>query len=64
MSEPGMLGRPYRRLTLGIVSVVFLIAFEATAVGTATRAASPITRPPSKGIRTPASPGSAGRGWA
>ena len=31
----GVLGRPYRALTLGIVSVVLLIAFEATAVGTA-----------------------------
>lgn len=30
-----MLGRPYRALTLGIVSVVLMIAFEATAVGTA-----------------------------
>lgn len=32
---PGVLNRPYRALTLGIVSVVLLIAFEATAVGTA-----------------------------
>lgn len=31
----GMLGRTYRALSIGIVSVVFLIAFEATAVGTA-----------------------------
>jgi MFS family permease len=31
----GVLGRPHRALTLGIVSVVLLIAFEATAVGTA-----------------------------
>jgi MFS family permease len=31
----GLLGRRYRALTLGIVSVVLLIAFEATAVGTA-----------------------------
>jgi len=31
----GVLSRPYRALTLGIVSVVLLIAFEATAVGTA-----------------------------
>ncbi|NLU66573.1 MFS transporter [Streptomyces sp. HNM0574] len=30
-----VLSRPYRALTLGIVSVVLLIAFEATAVGTA-----------------------------
>jgi MFS family permease len=28
-------GRPYRALTLGIVTVVLLIAFEATAIGTA-----------------------------
>src|SRR3954453_15112788 len=33
--EEGVLGRPYRALTVGIVSVVLLIAFEATAVGTA-----------------------------
>ncbi|MFI6588489.1 MFS transporter [Embleya sp. NPDC050493] len=33
--EPGVLTRPYLRLTLGIVSVVLLIAFEAMAVGTA-----------------------------
>ncbi|MGC0420777.1 MFS transporter [Embleya sp. AB8] len=32
---PGVLTRPYRALTLGIVSVVLLIAFEAMAVGTA-----------------------------
>ncbi|MFD8690253.1 MFS transporter [Streptomyces sp. NPDC059651] len=31
----GVLGRTYRALSVGIVSVVFLIAFEATAVGTA-----------------------------
>lgn len=31
----GVLGRTYRALSIGIVSVVFLIAFEATAVGTA-----------------------------
>ncbi|WP_328900404.1 MFS transporter [Streptomyces sp. NBC_00441] len=31
----GILGRTYRALSIGIVSVVFLIAFEATAVGTA-----------------------------
>ncbi|UGY91674.1 MFS transporter [Streptomyces gobiensis] len=31
----GVLSRPYRPLTLGIVTVVMLIAFEATAVGTA-----------------------------
>ncbi|MFD8424279.1 MFS transporter [Streptomyces sp. NPDC059466] len=31
----GVLSRPYRALTVGIVSVVLLIAFEATAVGTA-----------------------------
>ncbi|MEU9761115.1 MFS transporter [Streptomyces sp. NPDC001834] len=31
----GVLGRSYRALSVGIVSVVFLIAFEATAVGTA-----------------------------
>ncbi|WP_326808431.1 MFS transporter [Streptomyces sp. NBC_01775] len=30
-----VLSRPYRALTLGIVSVVLMIAFEATAVGTA-----------------------------
>ncbi|MFH9065488.1 MFS transporter [Streptomyces coeruleorubidus] len=38
-SVPGVdetvLGRPYRALSFGIVSVVLLIAFEATAVGTA-----------------------------
>ncbi|NGO11285.1 MFS transporter [Streptomyces sp. HC44] len=38
-TEPGaddsVLGRPYRALSIGIVSVVLLIAFEATAVGTA-----------------------------
>ncbi|MCH0560777.1 MFS transporter [Streptomyces sp. MUM 16J] len=31
----GVLSRPYRALSVGIVSVVLLIAFEATAVGTA-----------------------------
>ena len=31
----GVLGRSYRALSVGIVSVVLLIAFEATAVGTA-----------------------------
>jgi MFS family permease len=31
----GVLGREYRALSIGIVSVVLLIAFEATAVGTA-----------------------------
>lgn len=34
-SGEGVLGRTYRALSVGIVSVVFLIAFEATAVGTA-----------------------------
>ncbi|GAB2617075.1 MFS transporter [Streptomyces capparidis] len=34
-AEEGVLGRTYRALTLGIVSVVSLIAFEATAVNTA-----------------------------
>ncbi|MFD0344637.1 MFS transporter [Streptomyces sp. NPDC127117] len=34
-SGEGVLGRSYRALSVGIVSVVFLIAFEATAVGTA-----------------------------
>lgn len=33
--EEGVLSRPYRALSIGIVSVVLLIAFEATAVGTA-----------------------------
>ena len=33
--EQGVLGRGYRALSVGIVSVVLLIAFEATAVGTA-----------------------------
>ncbi|MEW2618684.1 MFS transporter [Streptomyces sp. NPDC048106] len=33
--DGGVLGRAYRALSVGIVSVVFLIAFEATAVGTA-----------------------------
>lgn len=34
-SEGGILGSAYRALSFGIISVVFLIAFEATAVGTA-----------------------------
>ncbi|MCC0097956.1 MFS transporter [Streptomyces flavotricini] len=36
-AEPdgGILGSAYRALSMGVVSVVFLIAFEATAVGTA-----------------------------
>ncbi|NGO44618.1 MFS transporter [Streptomyces ureilyticus] len=34
-AEDSVLGRPYRALSIGIVSVVLLIAFEATAVGTA-----------------------------
>ncbi|NEB04839.1 MFS transporter [Streptomyces sp. SID13726] len=34
-SGEGVLGRSYRALSIGIVSVVVLIAFEATAVGTA-----------------------------
>jgi MFS family permease len=34
-AEEGVLSRPYRALSIGIVSVVLLIAFEATAVGTA-----------------------------
>ncbi|MFE0525422.1 MFS transporter [Streptomyces sp. NPDC058954] len=34
-AEEGVLGRDYRALSVGIVSVVVLIAFEATAVGTA-----------------------------
>ncbi|MFI8187216.1 MFS transporter [Streptomyces sp. NPDC085946] len=33
--EGGVLSRPYRALSIGVVSVVLLIAFEATAVGTA-----------------------------
>ncbi|MFC5884877.1 MFS transporter [Kitasatospora sp. CM 4170] len=33
--QGGVLGGPYRALTLGIVSVVLLLAFEATAVNTA-----------------------------
>src|SRR3954471_4644742 len=33
--EEGVLSGPYRALSIGIVSVVLLIAFEATAVGTA-----------------------------
>ncbi|MFI1724087.1 MFS transporter [Streptomyces sp. NPDC020489] len=35
VDEEGVLGRSYRALSVGIVSVVLLIAFEATAVGTA-----------------------------
>lgn len=35
VSEETVLGRSYRALSIGIVSVVLLIAFEATAVGTA-----------------------------
>src|SRR4051812_40776798 len=31
----GVLAPPYRTLSIGMVSVIFLIAFEATAVGTA-----------------------------
>lgn len=34
-ADDGVLGRAYRALSIGIVSVVLLIAFEATAVGTA-----------------------------
>ncbi|WP_051865528.1 MFS transporter [Streptomyces griseus] len=34
-ADEGVLGRSHRALTVGIVSVVLLIAFEATAVGTA-----------------------------
>ncbi|MFC9845506.1 MFS transporter [Streptomyces sp. NPDC060223] len=34
-TDDGVLGREYRALSIGIVSVVLLIAFEATAVGTA-----------------------------
>lgn len=34
-SSGGILAAPYRVLSIGIISVVFLIAFEATAVGTA-----------------------------
>ncbi|MGW0412194.1 MFS transporter [Streptomyces collinus] len=34
-NEDGVLGRAHRALSIGIVSVVLLIAFEATAVGTA-----------------------------
>ncbi|MFI1762069.1 MFS transporter [Streptomyces sp. NPDC020800] len=34
-TDGGVLSRPYRALSIGIVSVVLLIAFEATAVGTA-----------------------------
>lgn len=34
-SQGGILGPAYRTLSIGIISVVFLIAFEATAVGTA-----------------------------
>ncbi|MFG2941659.1 MFS transporter [Streptomyces sp. NPDC048282] len=35
VDDEGVLGRSYRALSVGIVSVVLLIAFEATAVGTA-----------------------------
>ncbi|MGW0734179.1 MFS transporter [Streptomyces sp. NPDC002851] len=35
LARTGVLRRPYRALSIGIVSVVFLVAFEATAVGTA-----------------------------
>ncbi|SDK68436.1 Predicted arabinose efflux permease, MFS family [Streptomyces indicus] len=35
MPQEGVLGRTFRALSIGIVSVVVLIAFEATAVGTA-----------------------------
>ncbi|MGW0184356.1 MFS transporter [Streptomyces sp. NPDC003362] len=35
VERDGVLARPYRALSIGIVSVVLLIAFEATAVGTA-----------------------------
>ncbi len=35
VDDEGVLGRSYRALSIGIVSVVLLIAFEATAVGTA-----------------------------
>ncbi|THA53872.1 MFS transporter [Streptomyces sp. A1136] len=34
-SQGGVLAPPYRTLSIGMVSVIFLIAFEATAVGTA-----------------------------
>ncbi|GGN38812.1 hypothetical protein GCM10011578_084620 [Streptomyces fuscichromogenes] len=34
VDQRGVLGRSYRALSVGIVSVVLLIAFEATAVGT------------------------------
>ncbi|MEU9231332.1 MFS transporter [Streptomyces subrutilus] len=34
-AQGGILGAAYRTLSIGIISVVFLIAFEATAVGTA-----------------------------
>ncbi|CAM5441812.1 MFS transporter OS=Streptomyces aurantiogriseus OX=66870 GN=GCM10010251_67210 PE=4 SV=1 [Streptomyces aurantiogriseus] len=34
-SDETVLGRSYRALSVGIVSVVLLVAFEATAVGTA-----------------------------
>ncbi len=33
--QGGILGSAYRTLSIGIISVIFLIAFEATAVGTA-----------------------------
>jgi len=35
VAAEGVLSRPYRALSIGVVSVVLLIAFEATAVGTA-----------------------------
>ncbi|EST21148.1 hypothetical protein N566_27710, partial [Streptomycetaceae bacterium MP113-05] len=38
-APPTVLSAPYRALTLGVVSVVLLIAFEATAIGTAMPAA-------------------------
>lgn len=34
-SPGGVLGPAYRTLSIGMISVIFLIAFEATAVGTA-----------------------------
>ncbi|THA37125.1 MFS transporter [Streptomyces sp. A1547] len=34
-AQGGILGSAYRTLSIGIISVIFLIAFEATAVGTA-----------------------------
>lgn len=35
LPEGGILGPAYRTLSIGVISVIFLIAFEATAVGTA-----------------------------